>query len=343
MNRPSLIPAVFTLSLVALLALILRQTASWPSAPVRDTGWETLLQAYPIAYQHPLPEPVAGPLDGTYAKLDPAWPQWWKCLRCADYRDAGGLWKIQFDRGVMRIYYDVTEWYSLASFTVSGDQLTLFNDPFCPDETGEYTWQLTDGTLHLTPRGDTCAFELRQTTLTEQPWQACPSEHPGCQGFRPPPKATPPRGITVISYAGDSRFFTTPPDLSVLANTNEFPAPEGITFTVHPESIAYGVNRILWWDGPWLEVTTTEPFTAMGVQFLGEPPMGWARVLFDGVEVWNGKTADLGFEKYRHGGYLEISGFPPGPHTLRVESLILDYHPVTIASFGFSVQGGVQP
>ncbi|GAB4579306.1 MAG: hypothetical protein Fur0022_20440 [Anaerolineales bacterium] len=342
MSRSSLTPAVFTLLLVGLLALILQQNAIPAHA---KTGWEALLNTSPIAYNQPLPPPASSPLDGTYAKLDPAWPQWWKCLRCADYRDAGGLWKIQFDRGVMRIYYDVTGWYSLASFTVSGDRLTLFNDPFCPNETGEYSWQLTGGTLQLTPRGDTCAFQLRQTALTKQPWHACTpnADHPGCTEFIPPAKARPPRGLTVLAYPGDSRFFETPPDLSVLANTSEFPAPEGITLRFHPASISYGVNRILWWDGPWIEMTTDLPFAAMGVQFLGEPPMGWARVLFDGVEVWNGKTADLGFQKYRHGGYLEISGFAPGPHTLRVESLILDYHPVTIASFGFSEQTVVQP
>jgi hypothetical protein len=299
------------------------------------------LQIHPIAYQNPLPEPIAGPLDGTYAKLDPSWPQWWKCLRCADYRDAGGIWKLQFDKGVMRIYYDVTGWHSLASFTVSGDQLTLFNDPFCPDETGKYTWQLVDGTLWLTPLGDTCAFELRQTTLSKQVWQACiPSKDsiPGCRETRPPAKAHAPEGVSVIVYEGDSRFFAIPPAVSVHANAIEFSTPEDIVITYSSESISYGVNRILWWDGPWIEVTTSLSFSTMGVQFLGEPQMGWARVLLDGEEVWNGKTADLGFKNYRHGGYIEISGFTPGLHTLRVESLGFDYHPVTVASFGFGEQ-----
>ncbi|NJN94469.1 MAG: hypothetical protein HC875_10445 [Anaerolineales bacterium] len=85
------------------------------------------------------------------------------------------------------------------------------------------------------------------------------------------------------------------------------------------------------------------PFTAMGVQFMGDPYQGWARVLFDGVEVWRGDTAAIWSKHGRHGGYIEISGLAPGPHTLRAESLGFDYHPIQVASFGFSKQGGVAP
>jgi formylglycine-generating enzyme required for sulfatase activity len=80
----------------------------------------------------------------------------------------------------------------------------------------------------------------------------------------------------------------------------------------------------------------------MGVQFLGDPQTGWARVLFDGVEVWRGNTTAIWSTHGRHGGYIEISGFGPGPHTLRAESLGFDYHPVPVASFGFSDQTGVK-
>ena len=145
------------------------------------------------------------------------------------------------------------------------------------------------------------------------------------------------------TYSGDSRFYETPPDVTALANLPPAQTPEGVTITFHPASVSFGVSRVLWWEGNWIEVTTDRPFNAMGVQFLGELQIGWARVLFDGEEVWNGNTTDLGYENYRHGGYVEISGFAPGPHTLRVESLGFDYRPVTVASFGFSEQGGVQP
>jgi hypothetical protein len=64
-------------------------------------------------------------------------------------------------------------------------------------------------------------------------------------------------------------------------------------------------------------------------------------VLFDGVEVWRGLTSSLGFEQLQYGGYIEISGFHPGLHAIRAESLGFDYHPLTVAGFGFSREGGV--
>src|SRR3989304_8991187 len=78
--------------------------------------WQSLLQTTPFAYIAPIPDPIGSPLDGTYAKLDPSAPQWWGCRRCADYRPAGGIWRLNLDRGVLRIYYEVTGWRSIASF-----------------------------------------------------------------------------------------------------------------------------------------------------------------------------------------------------------------------------------
>ncbi|MGH2606003.1 MAG: hypothetical protein ACRDG5_05375, partial [Anaerolineales bacterium] len=50
------------------------------SAP---TGiWVALLAETPIAYSGtPLPASIQTPIDGTYVKLDPNWPQWWLCFR----------------------------------------------------------------------------------------------------------------------------------------------------------------------------------------------------------------------------------------------------------------------
>ncbi|HLF89861.1 MAG TPA: hypothetical protein VI451_13005 [Anaerolineales bacterium] len=351
MQRSTLASILFTLLLVALLALILNQTelSATPPSPAptpMDSGWDALLQSQPVPHLKPLPESVSGPFDGTYAKLVSAPPQWWKCYRCADYRVSGGIWKLQFDQGVMRIYYDATGWHSLGSFTISGDQVSIFNDPWCPDEEGQYTWQLRDGSLQLTPIEDGCAFELRAATLSEQPWQACTPEAdtPGCQGnfTLPDPISPSDRAVTVTVHGGDGRFFNVPPDVIAVANPSGSLARDGITITFSPESVSFGLTRVLWWGGNWIEATTDLPFTAMGVQFLGESQIGWARVLFDGMEVWNGNTADIAYQNYRHGGYVEISGFAPGQHTLRAESLGFDYRPVTVAGFGFSEQGGVQ-
>ena len=111
------------------------------SIPTPTDVWLALLEKSPAALATRLPEAGATPLDGIYAKIDQSWPQWWLCRRCADYRPAGGIWKLQFYRGVMCIYYDVTGWSSLASYTVSGDERHLFNDLYCYDE-GVYRWRL---------------------------------------------------------------------------------------------------------------------------------------------------------------------------------------------------------
>ena len=56
--------------------------------------WLGLLEKTPIAHTTPLPNSTWTPIDGTYAKLDLSEPQWWACRRCADYRPAGGIWKL---------------------------------------------------------------------------------------------------------------------------------------------------------------------------------------------------------------------------------------------------------
>ena len=62
--------------------------------------------------------------------------------------------------------------------------------------------------------------------------------------------------------------------------------------------------------------------------------MGIARVLFDGQEVWRGDVADLGRYLQLFGGFVEVSEFGPGEHTLRVEHLGADDRPVTVLFFG---------
>lgn len=312
------------------------------------TLWNALLQATPFAFHTPLPQPVQSQLDGLYSKIDSSPPQWWRCYRCADYRPAGGIWRLQFKESVMRIYYEVTGWRTIASFTTADDRLFIFNDPFCPEDVGEYIWQLVDGQLTLETVNDHCAFDLRAENLSLQPWVGCTASNekktPGCEDHIPAPEpvAQPATNLDVQVYGGDSRFFAKAPELVAVANTVDRKAPEGIYISYDSNTIPYGIHRVLWWDGNWIEATTELPFTAIGVQFFGEAQIGWARVLFDGEEVWRGNTADLYAKFGRHGGYIEITDFEPGRHTIRAESLGFDYRPVTIVSFGFSENGGVE-
>ena len=347
---------------IVVAGIVFSQRNSYPASPTQafvesqvaevtatpTTLWNALLQATPFAYHTPLPEPVQSEVDGLYAKIDSSPPQWWRCYRCADYRPAGGIWRLQFKDSVMRIYYEVTGWRTIASFTTADDRLYIFNDPYCPVEVGEYKWQILDGQLILEAVNDHCAFDLRAENLSLQPWGACTASNekntPGCEDHIPMPGAVaqPVTNIDVHVYGGDSRFFAKPPELVALANTADREAPQGISISYDGNTIPYGVHRVLWWNGNWIEATTDLSFNSIGVQFFGEAQIGWARVLFDGKEVWRGNTADLYEKLGRHGGYIEITGFEPGRHSIRAESLGFDYRPVTVASFGFSQNGGVE-
>ena len=306
------------------------------------SGWQELQERTPVAHTTAQPEPLPGPLDGTYAKLDPSWPQWWLCRRCADYRHAGGIWKLQLEKGVMRIYYDITGWRSLASFSVDGDRMYLFNDPYCPDDVGEYAWKLEGGELTLETVEDACAFGLRAENFSLQPWLGCVAEAdgeqaPGCaespEYAADIPSVDP--GLSVNVYEGDIRLSERKPEFFVYANAAEDRIPENFRIAYDEGSISYGLQRVLWWQGDWIEASTDGAYTSIGVQFLGDPSIGWARVLLDGGEVWRGNTAEIWSKLGRHGGYVEVTGLEAGEHTLRVESLGFDYRPVTVTGFGF--------
>ena len=129
--------------------------------PTPTDRWFSFMEITPYPWSTPLPPYVATPIDGTYAKLDPDEPQWYHCRRCADFLPAGGNWRLQLDKGIYRIYYEVTEWRSLGSFSINGDTIYFFNDPNCMKDVGIYKWQLTDGALSLELIEDVCAINMR--------------------------------------------------------------------------------------------------------------------------------------------------------------------------------------
>jgi hypothetical protein len=324
--------------------------------------WFGLQERTPYPYTKPLPPSLETSLSGTFTKYDQSWPQWWMCRRCAEYRPAGGIWKIRFDKGIMRIHYNVTNWVSIASYTVSGDHLTIFNDPICPEAVGEYRWSLVeklglaDRTLVLEVIDDSCSFGLRGKNLGTQEWGSCfpPNEMTGVSDHWHKPPGCEDPDTSLLSFPGDSdlpvsvvvhkgyaKQFIVPPDIYADANNEDGSPPEGIEIRHDPQSIPYGLNQVLWGEGSWVEASTELPIEAIGVQIFGDNTIGWARLQFDGQEVWRGDTKEIWMDKGRYGGYIEVSGFEPGRHTLRIESLGVDFHPVVIAFFGFSFENGV--
>lgn len=135
--------------------------------------WSGLLQRMPYPYTIPLAPEESTPIDGTYTKVElkdtPPIP----CRRCPDYAPEGGLWKVNFNKGVFRIMHRVTGWKSIGTFIVSGDQLILANDPTCQEVIGVYTWRLEKGALILKVIEDHCAIGLRAKNLAGLPWLSC--------------------------------------------------------------------------------------------------------------------------------------------------------------------------
>jgi hypothetical protein len=107
--------------------------------------WSELLRTTPYPYTLPLPSPKRSVLDGTYVKFDPKGEPPVHCLRCPDYAPEGGVWKLHLDRGIFRIFHEVTGWQSAGSFVITRDRVTkleyperlvLFNDPTCTGVVG---------------------------------------------------------------------------------------------------------------------------------------------------------------------------------------------------------------
>jgi hypothetical protein len=135
--------------------------------------WQGLFQHTPVPWTTPLPPEEPTSLDATYVKINPRLATPFPCKRCPDYALEGGLWKFSLNKGIFRIYYTLNGWRSLGSYTLSGDRLYLFNDPYCNMDTGIYTWKLEDGSLTLSEVDDPCSQGLRAANLIDQPWLSC--------------------------------------------------------------------------------------------------------------------------------------------------------------------------
>ena len=153
--------------------------------------WSELLQKTPYPHTAPLPPSVPTVLDGTYTKIDPRKTPPVPCRRCPDYVPAGGIWKLNLDKGIYRIIHDFSGWRSIGSFAVDGNRVQLFNDPTCMEMLGVYTWELKEGRLALQVVEDKCAIGMRAKNLTQLPWRSCqaPSLEAGFSGHWKNPRA----------------------------------------------------------------------------------------------------------------------------------------------------------
>ena len=168
----------FVLVFAFLISACQPAVPSVPTETALPTGtpsdpWQVLLGHTPVPWTTPLPPEESTVLDATYVKINPSLATPFPCKRCPDYKLDGGLWKLSLDKGIFRILYTVNGWRSLGSYTVNGDKIYFFNDPYCNRETGVYTWKLEDGSLLLTEVDDPCSLGLRATNFIDQPWLSC--------------------------------------------------------------------------------------------------------------------------------------------------------------------------
>lgn len=168
MKTLTLIIAIFIL----LINMDVPGAAAEPKEPAPDL-WSELLQRSPYPFTLPLPPPNSTVADGTYTKFETKETPPVPCRRCPDYAPEGGIWKLNLSKGVFRIFHNATGWKDIGSFIVSGDQLTLANDPVCHEIIGVYQWKLEEGKLILTVIEDKCAIGLRAMNLTKLPWLSC--------------------------------------------------------------------------------------------------------------------------------------------------------------------------
>ena len=112
-----------------------------------------------------------------------------------------------------------------------------------------------------------------------------------------------------------------PLDYVAYASPEVRASPAGVSVTYGGSTSGFDTARILNSQGDWIQASTSNPLSAIGVQIMGDTRLGWVRVLFDDVEIWRGDTAHTWNDGANYGEFVEVRCFPPGPHTIRVENL----------------------
>ncbi len=167
-SRPSFPPDTATPPEVASTAASASASQASPLTPTHIPAAARILEPYP--YTTPIPPPTPTVLDGIYTRDVKFEGTPTPCRRCAPYRAEGGFWTLILDAGAFRVSHSATDFQGVGSFTISGDQLVLFNDPNCHEYAGQYSWALDGRSLVLRAVADECAFGLREKNLAAGVW-----------------------------------------------------------------------------------------------------------------------------------------------------------------------------
>jgi hypothetical protein len=132
-------------------------------------------EATPYAYTTPIPPNEPTPVDGTYLRIltleDTGGLLPFRCLRCPPYFPNAGVSTLVLYRGNYWINHQLSGFKALGMFTVDGDRIRFFNDPWCPQDHGTYHWSTKGGVLTFDAISGTCGYEkARANDLSTWPW-----------------------------------------------------------------------------------------------------------------------------------------------------------------------------
>jgi hypothetical protein len=129
----------------------------------------------PYPYTTPTPPDERTPIDGTYLRIltlddvDGLLP--FRCLRCPPFFPNAGVSTIAMSKGNYWINHQLSDFRSLGMYTIDGDRITFFNDPWCPQDHGTYRWAIHKDELTFEPVSGTCGYEQARTKdLTTGQW-----------------------------------------------------------------------------------------------------------------------------------------------------------------------------
>ena len=129
----------------------------------------------PYPFTTPTPPPERTQIDGTYMRIltleDVGGLLPFRCLRCPPYFPNAGVSTIALSKGNYWINHQLSDFKALGMYTLNGNRITFFNDPWCPQDHGTYRWAVEDDELSFEPVSGTCGYEKARTDdLTTGRW-----------------------------------------------------------------------------------------------------------------------------------------------------------------------------